>query len=129
MLRSLVAYTTGLTLDLCLLSRKRMRSGWSHQLNGDAPGGLLVGVSFEDDEAKFSPPFRSELSHVPWRTLLEAGGGERQHQVRLWIAPLPLTGRLHLGLRWSDCQIGELHTFLTCPGPEEVRARSVTLWP
>jgi len=126
--RSVVAYSTGLTLDLAFLLRPGTESeSWPVILRGD--DGLHVGIGGDQGPVAMGPLHMPQLATAPYWICGISGGDGRRYSASLWINPLPDVGELTVGLSWRRFAIPKTTSTLTVSTPTDVAARSVRIWP
>jgi hypothetical protein len=148
-LRFVVAFSTGLLLDLVATARglreSRIQATFHQQLLGDPdedlPDAFLrVGVEYPDGRQASNLANRSGTwvgPNEPAGPVLvyAAGGGGSGGTGRLrlnpgyWLWPLPSSGSLGLFVEWPEVEIELSFVEIPCAPLLEAAARSEPLWP
>ena len=108
-LRSVVAYSTGIELDL-IVRRVDLSDGadWQYALYTDDPRSLRLGFSYDDPSPTLGKVVNTGTA-VPTVDILQIGGGSgpdgASWRISLRLRPAPDDLKLHIGWSWLDAGI------------------------
>jgi hypothetical protein len=128
--RSVVAYSTGVSIDLIILLREESNADTWREIVAGGAGTLLIG--FGDDtsgDVETGPLYEPQLSSPPYWMGGSGGGGGRRYEALLWVNPIPVPGKLRLAVSWRDQEIPPTTVTLTIPTPAELAAGVTSIWP
>jgi hypothetical protein len=127
-LRSVVAFTRGLVLEVDLLAREPANSHkWQDVTSTSDADGLQVGFAFAGDPA-LMPASVQSLDSVPIWLLQRAGGGDTRFSIAWWVAPYPSDRRLIVGLEWPRAGITRSTVAVDLPSSTDLQQRIVRVW-
>ncbi|HEX6763636.1 MAG TPA: hypothetical protein VF094_12640 [Gaiellaceae bacterium] len=127
LLDGLVAFSTGVELEVTVKSRNRQESHEFHRLRED----VHVGFRFADGRKATSLGHRAWDEERPDPLLMQRGGSgsDRELRQRYWLWPLPPPGPLQAVVAWPERGIAEAEVEVDGAAILEAAARVDTLWP
>ncbi len=126
-LRSAVAFTNGLAVEVDLLARDPAASDkWQDVMTTSDANGLHVGFGFADEPTLMPAPAESLNSEPIW-LLSRAGGGDTRFSIAWWTAPYPPGQRLVMGIQWRRAAVERVTVAIEVPALADVQQRIVRL--
>lgn len=127
-LRSVIAFTSGLAVEVDLLAREPAASNkWQDAMTTSDSEGLRVGFAFSGEPTLMPAPMQNLGSPPSW-LLNRAGGGDRRFSIAWWVTPYPAHRRLVLGMAWTRAAIERTAVTIDVLSPADLQERVVRVW-
>lgn len=130
-LRTAVAYVTGLRVTMTALLRDRVEEhDWQEAMASGNPCGLQLGFQWQGLPApRLYPATTSVYSTNPARSLIIAVGSGPYYEIAHWLAPLrDRGGALEMHVSWQQLGIATAVTGISIPRKAAVAEASQPLW-
>jgi hypothetical protein len=126
-LRSVVAFTNGLAVEVDLLARDPTVSDkWQDVMTTSDTNGLHIGFGFMDEPALMPTPAESLDSEPIW-LLSRAGGGDTRFSIAWWTAPYPPAQRLIMEIQWRRAAVERVTVAIEVPALADVQQLIIRL--